>query len=57
MELLYQDEINKFINGVTFDELKLDAKNKIITLYNKLDSELESRHPNYKEDIKYSGCA
>lgn len=40
------------IKGKTFKELGLEAKTKILELYEKIDSKIESVYPNYKEDIK-----
>lgn len=40
------------IKGKTFKELSVEAKEKIINLYEKLDSKIESIYPNYKEEIK-----
>ena len=40
------------IKGVTFYELSDMAKEKVLTLYEKVDSSIESRFPNYKENIK-----
>ena len=40
------------IKGVTFQELTNTAKEKILTLYYNIDSYIESRFPNYKENIK-----
>lgn len=42
------------IKGVTFQELSDTAKEKVLTLYEKVDSTIESRFPNYKENIKSS---
>ena len=40
------------IKGKTFKELSYDAQTKILELYEKLDTKIESVFPNYKEDIK-----
>lgn len=40
------------IKGVTFQELTDSAKERVLTLYEKIDSTIESKFPNYKEDIK-----
>ncbi len=40
------------IKGVTFHELTDSAKEKVLTLYEKIDSTIESKFPNYKENIK-----
>lgn len=39
------------INGVTFDELTDSAKEKVLDLYDKIDTKIESVFPNYKENI------
>lgn len=39
------------INGVTFDELTDSAKEKVLDIYQKIDSKIESKFPNYKENI------
>ena len=39
------------IKGVTFDELTDSAKEKILTLYEQIDSLIEKKFPNYKENI------
>ena len=39
------------IKGVTFDELTDSAKEKILTLYEQMDSLIEKKFPNYKENI------
>lgn len=43
---------NGQIKGTTFDKLANDAKQKVITLYEKIDAKIESVYPNYKENIK-----
>lgn len=43
---------NGTIKGITFNELAEDAKNKIIIIYESIDSKIESVYPNYKENIK-----
>lgn len=40
------------IKGVTFQELTDGAKEKVLDLYEKIDSTIESKFPNYKENIK-----
>lgn len=40
------------IKGVTFQELTDSAKEKVLDLYEKIDSTIESKFPNYKENIK-----
>lgn len=40
------------IKGKTFDELTESAKIKVIDVYNKIDSKIESKFPGYKETIK-----
>lgn len=40
------------IKGVTFQELTDSAKAQILSLYESIDSKIESKFPNYKEDIK-----
>lgn len=40
------------IKGVTFQELTDGAKEKVLNLYEKIDSTIESKFPNYKENIK-----
>ena len=42
---------NGEINGVTFDELTDSAKEKVLDIYDKIDTKIESVFPNYKEDI------
>ena len=39
------------IKGVTFNELTDSAKEKVLTLYNTMDQKIESKFPNYKENI------
>lgn len=39
------------INGVTFDELTNEGKQKILELANKIDTKIENKFPNYKETI------
>ncbi len=43
---------NGTIKGKTFNDLSTEAKEKIIELYEKIDSKIESVYPGYKEDIK-----
>ena len=40
------------IKGKTFKELSSEAQEKVLELYEKLDSKIESIFPNYKEEIK-----
>lgn len=40
------------IKGVTFQELTDAAKEKVLNLYEKIDSTIENKFPNYKENIK-----
>lgn len=40
------------IKGKTFKELSSEAQEKVLELYEKLDSKIESVFPNYKEEIK-----
>ena len=40
------------IKGVTFQELTDSAKEKVLNLYEKIDSTIENKFPNYKENIK-----
>ena len=40
------------IKGVTFQELTDGAKEKVLDLYEKIDSTIENKFPNYKENIK-----
>ncbi len=40
------------IKGVTFAELTDEAKEKVLLLYEKIDSTIENKFPNYKENIK-----
>ena len=40
------------IKGVTFSELTDTAKEKVLTLYENIDSKIEEHFPNYKENIK-----
>ena len=42
------------INGVTFDELTDEGKQKILELANKIDTKIENKFPNYKETISDS---
>lgn len=39
------------INGVTFDELTDEGKQKILELANKIDTKIENKFPNYKDTI------
>ena len=40
------------INGKTFEELTTETKQKIVSIYEKLDQKIESKIPGYKEKIK-----
>ena len=40
------------IKGKTFKELSSESQEKVLELYEKLDSKIESVFPNYKEEIK-----
>ena len=40
------------INGKTFNELTNETKQKILTLYEKIDAKIENVYPGYKEKIK-----
>lgn len=40
------------IKGMTFSELTDSAKEKVLSLYESMDSKIESYFPNYKENIK-----
>ncbi len=42
------------IKGMTFNQLTDTAKEKVLDLYEKIDSKIESYFPNYKEDIASS---
>lgn len=39
------------INGVTFNELTDEGKQKVLELANKIDTKIENKFPNYKETI------
>lgn len=39
------------INGKTFDELTTEAKQKVLNIYEKIDSKIEAKIPGYKEKI------
>lgn len=39
------------INGVTFDELTDEGKQKVLELANKIDTKIENKFPDYKETI------
>lgn len=43
---------NGTINGVTFDELSISSKEKVLEIYTNIDEKIESYYPNYKEAIK-----
>lgn len=43
---------NGKIKGFTFDELSLQAKERVLTLYESIDNKIEKVFPNYKETIK-----
>lgn len=49
--IFYGDEIN----GKTFNDLTNNEKEKVINIYEKIDEKIESRFPNYKENIKDKG--
>lgn len=40
------------IGGITFDELSLSTKEKVLDIYSSIDLKIESVWPNYKEKIK-----
>ena len=40
------------INSITYNELSTEAKQKVMELYNKADTKIETKIPNYKETIK-----
>lgn len=40
------------IKGYTFKELRDEQKQKVITAWEKLDAKIESKYPNYKENLK-----
>lgn len=40
------------IKGVKFSELTASVKEKVLSIYEAIDSKIESRFPNYKETIK-----
>lgn len=42
----------KEIKGVTFEELTIDTKNKIMTIVSRIDSKIENKIPGYKDTIK-----
>lgn len=39
------------INGVTFDELTDEGKQKVLEIANKIDTKIENKFPNYKDTI------
>ena len=39
------------INGVTFNELSQSGKAKVLEIANSIDEAIESKYPNYKDDI------
>lgn len=43
------------IKGVKFKELRNDIKERIIELYERIDSKIEKKFPGYKENIKEQG--
>lgn len=43
---------NGKINGITFDELSLEAKEKVLNTTIKIDSKIEKKVPGYKDKIK-----
>lgn len=40
------------INGIKYKELKEETKEKLLNIYYKIDGKIESKNPNYKEQIK-----
>lgn len=40
------------IKGYTFKELREEQKQKVIAAWEKLDAKIESKYPNYKENLK-----
>lgn len=40
------------IKGITFKELSIEAKEKVLIIYEAIDNKIESIWPNYKETIK-----
>lgn len=40
------------INGIKYKELKEETKEKLLDIYYKIDGKIESKNPNYKEQIK-----
>lgn len=43
---------NGTIKGYTFDELKTNAKAKVVSIYLSIDEKIDSKFPGYKETIK-----
>lgn len=43
------------IKGKTFAELTTETKEKVLTLYETIDSKIETKYPGYKETIKDNG--
>ncbi|MDD5888374.1 MAG: hypothetical protein PUC82_02675 [bacterium] len=43
---------NGQINGVTFNDLTLSAKEKVLEIYSEIDQKIESAYPNYQEILK-----
>ena len=43
---------NGVINGITFDSLTNSAKEKVLSIYEKIDAKIENKFPDYKETIK-----
>lgn len=42
----------KEIDGITFQELTYEAKNKMLSIMSCINDKIESKIPNYKDDIK-----
>lgn len=40
------------INGITFDELTSNGKEKVLNIISSIDTKIENKFPNYKETIK-----
>lgn len=43
---------DKEINGVTFNELSDSAKDKVLSIVKRIDTKVEQKIPNYKENVK-----
>lgn len=43
------------IKGKTFTELTTEAKEKVLTIYETIDTKIETKYPGYKETIKDNG--